>query len=76
VPDAEYGERVHACVILREGHAATAEELREFCKRSIAGYKAPRTVDFVEAFPMSGAGKILKRTLRERYWSAESRQVS
>src|SRR5699024_10268059 len=66
VPDDEYGERVHAVVVLTEPGAAGEEELREFCKERIAGYKAPRTVEFRDELPLSGAGKILKRELRRQ----------
>lgn len=75
VPDAEWGERVHAVVVLREGRHVTAEELREHAKTLIAGYKAPRTTEFVDALPVSGAGKILKRELRKRHWGDVGRQV-
>ncbi|MFQ4147122.1 long-chain fatty acid--CoA ligase [Arthrobacter sp. LAPM80] len=71
VPDDYYGERVHAVVVLAPGHRATAEELQIFCKELIAGYKVPRSFEFPEALPMSGAGKILKRSLRERYAAAQ-----
>ncbi|GAA4395362.1 long-chain-fatty-acid--CoA ligase [Tsukamurella soli] len=64
MPDQTYGERVHAVVVLRPGATATADELRAHVKTLLAGYKAPRSVDFVDALPMSGAGKILKRRLR------------
>ena len=58
------------------GQHATEEELRAHCKTLIAGYKAPRSVDFVDAMPMSGAGKILKRELRKQYWDEGANQVS
>ncbi|MEZ3159488.1 AMP-binding protein [Microbacterium sp. BWT-B31] len=65
LPDDEWGERVHAVVQLRPGAPApTAAELREFCKQRIAGYKAPRTVEIVDRWPLSATGKILKRDLR------------
>ncbi|MEO6081945.1 MAG: fatty-acid--CoA ligase, partial [Umezawaea sp.] len=64
VPDTEWGERVHAVVVLVDGGHATADELREHCKQHIAGYKSPRSVTFVDALPVSGAGKVLKRELR------------
>ncbi|MFK0280921.1 long-chain fatty acid--CoA ligase [Streptomyces sp. NPDC090499] len=67
VPDERFGERVHAVVVLRQGFAATAEEIRGHTKTLIAGYKAPRSVEFTDALPLSGAGKILKRELRKRY---------
>ncbi len=43
------------------------DDLRDFCKRDIAGYKAPRSLEIVDQLPLSGAGKILKRTLRAQY---------
>jgi acyl-CoA synthetase (AMP-forming)/AMP-acid ligase II len=67
VPDERWGERVHAVVVLRDGSVATAEELRDHTKEVLAGYKCPRTVDFVDALPLSAAGKVLKRELRSRY---------
>jgi acyl-CoA synthetase (AMP-forming)/AMP-acid ligase II len=73
VPDEQWGERVHAVVVLQQGCSATATELREFCRGHIAGYKAPRTVSFVDALPVSGAGKILKRELRDREQPGDSR---
>jgi acyl-CoA synthetase (AMP-forming)/AMP-acid ligase II len=85
VPDEEWGERVHAVVVLGSvptagataGRSApTGEELRAHVKEHIAGYKAPRSVEFVDALPLSGAGKVLKRELRARYWSGSSRGVS
>ncbi len=65
VPDDRWGERVHAVVVLREGvDAPRADELREHVAARVARYKAPRSVEFLEALPVSGAGKILKRELR------------
>lgn len=75
VPDPELGERVHAVVVLLPGAVATQEELRAHCKTLIAGYKTPRTSEIVDAMPLSGAGKILKRELRAKYWPAEGRGV-
>jgi acyl-CoA synthetase (AMP-forming)/AMP-acid ligase II len=67
VPDEIWGERVHAVVTLAPGSALDLDELRDFCKQDIAGYKAPRSLEIVEQLPLSGAGKILKRTLRAQY---------
>jgi len=75
VPDPEWGERVHAVVVLRPGMTATAEELRAHAKERIAGYKAPRSAEFLDALPLSGAGKVLKRELREKYWGSADRHV-
>ena len=76
VPDERWGERVHAVVVTRPGAAVTLEELRAHCRELIAGYKCPRSVEFVAALPMSGAGKVLKRELRSTHWAAEDRGVS
>jgi acyl-CoA synthetase (AMP-forming)/AMP-acid ligase II len=76
VPDSDWGERVHAVVVLLPGQQATGDEIRAHCKTLIAGYKAPRSVDFVDALPLSGAGKILKRELRKQYWDDAGNQVS
>ena len=77
IPSAEWGEAVHAIVILKEGCAATAREIIAHCRREIAHYKCPRSVEFrTEPFPLSGAGKVLKRELRARYWERQTRQVS
>lgn len=64
-PDEKWGERVVAAIVLRDGHAATAEELTAFCRERIAGYKTPKEFVFLEALPRTGSGKIQKRALRE-----------
>ena len=62
--DDKWGERVHAVVVLKEGRELEIEELREFCTRTLARYKSPRSMEVVEQLPVSAAGKILKRVLR------------
>ncbi|CAG9171144.1 Long-chain-fatty-acid--CoA ligase [Cupriavidus laharis] len=76
IPSAEWGETVHAAVVVKTGQQVAAEELISHCKTLIAGYKCPRSVSFVESLPLSGAGKILKTALREPYWRDKKRQVS
>lgn len=75
IPDEVYGEAVHAVVVLKAGAAVEAAELRDHCRSRIAGYKCPRSVEFRDALPVSGAGKILKRELRKPYWEGRARQV-
>jgi acyl-CoA synthetase (AMP-forming)/AMP-acid ligase II len=75
VPDARWGERVHAVIKLRDGMSVTGEEIRDHVRGLIAAYKAPRSWEFVETLPISGAGKVLKRALREKYWQDGRRQV-
>lgn len=67
VPDDRWGERVHAVVLTHEDATASAQELREHCQTLIAGYKCPRTVDFVTELPYTAANKIAKNVLRDRY---------
>jgi len=68
LPDQLWGEKVHAVVVLKEGMKATAEELISFCRDKLAGYKRPRSVDFLKELPKSSTGKILRRKVREAYW--------
>lgn len=68
IPDPYWVEKVHAVVETRKGVSTTAEELIAFCKKHLAGYKAPKTVEFVDSLPKNPAGKILKKELREKYW--------
>ncbi len=67
VPDSELGESVKAIVQLRFGKTVSGEELIAFCGERLAGYKKPRSVDFVEELPRDAAGKLLKRKLRDAY---------
>ena len=64
LPDQTWGERVHACVVLKPDATVEAEALRDHVRALIANYKVPRTVEFVDTLPASPAGKILKRELR------------
>jgi long-chain acyl-CoA synthetase len=74
VPDDRYGEAVHATVQVRS--AVTADELVAHCRLTIAGYKVPRTVELRDdPLPKSGAGKILKRTLRDAYWEGRESKL-
>lgn len=65
LPDAQWGERVHALLVSADGTEPAIEELREFCRGKLAGYKLPRSVEYVASLPVSAAGKVLKRTLRQ-----------
>ncbi|MEO9190704.1 MAG: hypothetical protein ABI224_12020 [Acetobacteraceae bacterium] len=76
VPDERWGEAVKAIVVLKPGHQATAEEIIESARKRIAGYKLPKSVDFVPALPRNPSGKILRRELRAPYWAGRTRQVN
>jgi len=76
VPDETWGERVKAIIVRKPGAAATGEEIVEWSRAHLAGYKRPSSVDFAEAIPRNPSGKILKRELREPYWAKTGRQVN
>lgn len=70
IPDDQWGEAVHAVVVLRDGAEADATALIAHCRSRIAGYKVPRSIEFrTEPLPTSGPGKVLKRELRAPYWA-------
>jgi long-chain acyl-CoA synthetase len=69
VPDERTGQAVKAFIQLKEGMTATEEEIIEFCRDKMAGYKRPRYVEFRETLPMSTVGKILRRQLRDEEWA-------
>ena len=75
VPDERWGEAVKAIVVIRPGHALTAEQVVAVCHANLASYKKPLSVDFVDELPKTGSGKILRRSLRERYWQGLERRV-
>jgi len=75
VPDEQWGESVKAVVQLRPGMSATPDELIAFCDQRLAGYKKPRSIDFVDELPRDAAGKLLKRKIREPYWAGMTRRV-
>src|SRR5262249_38343487 len=66
VPDPEWGESLAAFVVLEAGRSATADELCEWVKQTLADYKRPRKVFFIDALPRNPTGKILKRELKQR----------
>ncbi len=76
VPDERWGEAVKAVVVKKPGADVTQGELITWARERIAGYKLPKSVDFVDALPRNPTGKILKRELRKVYWSGKERQVN
>jgi acyl-CoA synthetase (AMP-forming)/AMP-acid ligase II len=75
VPDPTWGEAVKAVVELNAGATVAAEELIALCKEKLGAVKAPKSVDFLASLPRSPAGKVLKRELRDGYWSGETRRI-
>ena len=76
VPDPTWGETVKAVVVRRAGTALTEVSLIEWTREKLAGYKRPRSVDFIDTLPRNASGKLLKRTLREPYWQGYARRVN
>jgi long-chain acyl-CoA synthetase len=72
VPDATRGETVKSFIVLREGHAASADDLIAHCRHELAAYKIPRSIEFVDELPKSSALKILRRELRDREVAAQA----
>ncbi len=75
VPDSRWGESVKAVVIPREGHAIDEAAIIAHCRTSLAGYKVPKSVDFVASFPLVPSGKVSKKDLRAPYWAGQQRSV-
>ncbi|MDW3219556.1 MAG: AMP-binding protein [Acidimicrobiales bacterium] len=78
VPNEEFGEEVKAIVAVSDptvDRDALADALIDACREKLAGYKRPRSVDFVDEMPRTGTGKILKRELREPYWADAGRTI-
>lgn len=75
VPDERWGETLQAVVVVRPGYELVEEEVIAVCSDNLAGYKKPRSVEFVDELPKTGSGKIMRRVLRDRYWEGQERQV-
>jgi acyl-CoA synthetase (AMP-forming)/AMP-acid ligase II len=69
IPDPKWVEVAHAAVSLKKGAMATPEELIEFCKKAIARYKAPKSIEIMQEIPKGATGKILKREMKSKYWA-------
>jgi len=75
VPSVRWGEEVKAVIVLANGQEADDAAIIEFARTQIAGYKVPKSIDFVEALPRNPSGKLLKKELRAPYWEGRDRQV-
>lgn len=75
VPDEKWGEAVKAIIVAKEGSQPTPESISAWARERIAGYKCPKSVDFIEALPRNPSGKILRKDLREPYWEGQERRV-
>ena len=76
IPSEQWGESVMAFLVLQGEEKPTTEELIEFCRERLAGYKLPRQVELVDVLPRNASGKVLKNQLREPYWEGIERKVN
>ncbi|MGH3841731.1 MAG: AMP-binding protein [Pseudonocardiaceae bacterium] len=76
VPSDRWGETVKALVVIAAGEQVTEDEIITYCKERLAGYKAPKSVEFRDAIPRTATGKIQKFKLRQEYWKGRERQVN
>ncbi len=75
IPSDEWGEQVHARIVLAPGAVLTEDDVMAFARDHLAGYKIPRSVDFTDELPRTGSGKLLKRQLRAPYWEGRTAMV-
>jgi fatty-acyl-CoA synthase len=76
IPDDKWGEAVKAVVVMKPGKTATTTDIINFTRERIAGFKTPKTVDFIPALPRNPSGKILRRHLRDPYWEGKDRKIN
>jgi acyl-CoA synthetase (AMP-forming)/AMP-acid ligase II len=76
VPSEKWGEEVKAVVLPRPGANPDPREIMAFARDHLAGYKAPKSVDFVSELPLTSVGKIAKNVLREQYWRGQTRRIN
>ena len=76
VPDPRWGEAVKACVIRTSGGSVDEAALLVFAREQLAGYKVPKSIDFMDSFPLVPSGKVSKKDLRAPYWGSEGRGVA
>ena len=75
IPDEKYGEALLAIAALKQGASLTQDEMLQFSREKIAGYKIPRALKIVDALPRNASGKILKTALRDPYWAGRGRSI-
>jgi acyl-CoA synthetase (AMP-forming)/AMP-acid ligase II len=75
VPDDKWGEAVKAIIVAKPESSPTAEDIIAYARERIAGYKCPKSIDFIDALPRNPSGKVLRKDLREPYWAGHTRRV-
>jgi len=75
IPDKQWGEVAKAIITLKAGRQASEAEIMDHCRKHLAGFKIPKSIEFADALPKGGTGKILKKVLREKFWAGQERHV-
>jgi fatty-acyl-CoA synthase/long-chain acyl-CoA synthetase len=75
IPSEEWGESVHAVIVVANGASLAADDVQAHARAHLASYKIPRSVAFAESLPKTGSGKLLKRELRAPYWAGRASAV-
>ena len=75
MPDERWGEAVKAIVVLRDGAAPDPGSIIAHCRTQIAGFKTPKSVEFIDVLPRNPSGKVLRRELRKPFWDGHDRMV-
>ena len=75
VPDDRWGEVPKALVVVKPGESLSEQEVIDHCRTKLPGFKVPKSVEFFDALPKGGTGKILKKELREKYWAGFEKRV-
>ncbi len=76
IPSEEWGEQVHATIVLAPGASLSEADVIAFAREHLAGYKVPRSISFTAELPRTGSGKLLKRQLRAPYWAGRATRVA
>lgn len=76
VPHPTWGEAPKALAVLKPDQQVTVQELIDHCRKHLAGFQLPQSIDFLDSLPKGGTGKILKRKLREPYWRGQTKRVN
>lgn len=75
VPDPQWGEAIKAVVVLKSGASLDQEQIIEYCAQHLAGFKKPRSVDFIDELPKNPNGKVVRRLVRDEYWKNSDRKI-
>jgi acyl-CoA synthetase (AMP-forming)/AMP-acid ligase II len=76
VPSERWGEEVKAVIVPKPGRIPRQDDVIAWARERIAAFKAPKSIDLIDAFPLTAIGKVLRRQLREKYWRGRDRKVN